>query len=490
MKTKFLKTAMITFLTFLLVGNLFAQETNLEDFNEISISDNMNVIITQSTTQSYRIVPADINLKVTNQSGKLSISRGDNKKPVTIYITCIKLNAIEVIGSADVRTDNEIQSDNFKANLTGSGDLTVKIKTTTLNTALAGSGDINLEGTTNSFTASVAGSGDLRASKLVAENVKVEVAGSGDATVNAVKSLDASVAGSGDIRYIGNPESRNVNIVGSGSISETSKEKADAKQDIVINSEIKIKTEGGSASSKDTTRLSFGDRKVIIIEDEDDEKEKDTKKEKKENEIKHIWAGVEFGFNGYSNKLLNTTLPNGGAFALDYLRSNVVNINPFERNISLYKNYIALTTGIGFQFNRLMFENNTILVPFKDSIVAFDGGISYSKNMLKSSFLTVPLLLQFNTSKNHNKSFHIAVGGQVAIKLGSRSKQVYDVNGDKKRDIYKSDYNLNPFQYGLTARVGYGKVNVFANYNLSEVFKSGKGPELYPFQIGVTLIPW
>jgi hypothetical protein len=110
--------------------------------------------------------------------------------------------------------------------------------------------------------------------------------------------------------------------------------------------------------------------------------------------------------------------------------------------------------------------------------------------MLKASYITVPLLLQFNTSKNHGKSFHFAVGGQVAIKLGSRSKQVYDVDGDKKRDIYKSDYNLNPFQYGLTARVGYGKVNVFANYNLSEVFKSGKGPELYPFQIGVSLLPW
>jgi hypothetical protein len=156
----------------------------------------------------------------------------------------------------------------------------------------------------------------------------------------------------------------------------------------------------------------------------------------------------------------------------------------------LYKNYVALTTGIGFQFNRLMFENNTVLIPFKDSIQTFESGIPYTKNMLKASYITVPLLLQFNTSKNHGKSFHFAVGGQVAIKLGSRSKQVYDVDGDKKRDIYKSDYNLNPFQYGLTARVGYGKVNVFANYNLSEVFKSGKGPKLYPFQIGVSLLPW
>jgi hypothetical protein len=489
MKTNFFKTALVTSLTFILAGNLFAQEINLNDFNEISIQDNIDVVITQSTLQNYRIEPSGVNLKVTNQLGKLKISREDNKGAATIYINCFKLSAIDVLGSADVRTTNEIRSDDLKLALTGSGDLRVKLKANNVSAALAGSGDINLEGTTQNLTTTVAGSGDLRASKLIAEYVKVEVAGSGDATVNASKSLDASVAGSGDIRYVGNPATRNVNIVGSGSISETSQEKAD-KQEIVINSEIKIKTEGGNASSNDTTRLSFGDRKIIIIDDEDDEKEKEIKKDKKENEIKHIWAGLELGFNGYSNKLLNTTLPNGGAYALDYLRSNVVNINPFERNISLYKNYVALTTGIGFQFNRLMFENNTVLIPFKDSIQTFESGIPYTKNMLKASYITVPLLLQFNTSKNHGKSFHFAVGGQVAIKLGSRSKQVYDVDGDKKREIYKSDYNLNPFQYGLTARVGYGKVNVFANYNLSEVFKSGKGPKLYPFQIGVSLLPW
>lgn len=489
MKTKFLKTAVVTFITFLLAGNLFAHETSLANFNEISIMDNIDVVLTQSSTQSYRVEPADVALDINVKNNKLVIKRAENKKEVTVYVNFINVNSIGVIGSADVSTSNEIQADVLKLNLTGSGDLVVKVKAVQLEAAVAGSGDIYLEGTANNLTGSVAGSGDLRASKLISENVKVEVAGSGDASVNATKSLDASVAGSGDIRYVGNPATRNVNIVGSGSISETSQEKADAK-DIVINSEIKIRTEGGNASSNDTTRLSIGDRKIIIIEDEDDDKKKEEKKVKKENEIKHIWAGVELGINGYSNKQFNTNLTNGGAYSLDYLRSNVVNINPFERNISLYKNYVALTTGLGFQFNRFMFDNNYTLTPFKDSIQTNLAAVSFSKNMLKASYLTVPLLLQFNTSKNHGKSFHFAVGGQFGLKLGSRSKQVYYVDGDKKRDIFKSAYNLNPFQYGLTARVGYGKVNVFANYNLSEVFKNGKGPQLYPFQIGVTLIPW
>lgn len=488
MKTKFLRTAIVTLITFFIASNIFAQEISLSDFTAIVVNDNIDVVITQSTTQSYHIEPADVNLKVENQGGKLTISRAENKKEATIYIVCNKLTAIEVLGSADVKTSNEIQTDDLKLSLTGSGDLHVKVKATNVNATLAGSGDIYIEGSTNKLKAAVAGSGDLNAARLTAQDVKVDVAGSGDAVVHAIKNLDAGVAGSGDIRYIGQPESNTINIVGSGSISETSQDKAETR-DIKINSEIKIKTEGGSADSNDTTRLSFGDRKIIIIDDED-EKEKEVKKTKKESEIKHIWAGVELGFNAYSNKQFSTDLPGGGVYALDYLRSNVVNINPFERNISLCKNYIALTTGLGFQFNRFMFDNNSVLIPFKDSISSVVSAYSLSKNMLKASYLTLPLMIQFNTSKIHKKSFHFAVGGQVALKLGSRSKQVYEVSDDKKRDIYKSSYNLNPFQYGLTARVGYGKFNVFANYNLSEMFKSGKGPELYPFQIGLTLIPW
>jgi len=52
MKNNFLKTTLFTLLTFYTAGHVFAQETSLTDFNEISIADNIEVIITQSSTQS------------------------------------------------------------------------------------------------------------------------------------------------------------------------------------------------------------------------------------------------------------------------------------------------------------------------------------------------------------------------------------------------------------------------------------------------------
>ena len=65
---------------------------------------------------------------------------------------------------------------------------------------------------------------DLAAQRLnlwacMAENVDVDISGSGYAEVSASVKLDVSVSGSGDIKYKGNP-ALNQAISGSGSVQK------------------------------------------------------------------------------------------------------------------------------------------------------------------------------------------------------------------------------------------------------------------------------
>jgi hypothetical protein len=113
---------------------------------------------------------------------------------------------------------------------------------------------------------------------------------------------------------------------------------------------------------------------------------------------------------------------------------------------------------------------------------------SYKKNRLKSTFVNVPLLVEFNTNKNPDKAFHIAVGVIGGYKLGSRTRQILKNNGDEIRIIRKDNYNINPFRVNAHASIGYKNFTVFADYALTPLFENGKGPELYPFTIGVKLI--
>jgi hypothetical protein len=87
-----------------------------------------------------------------------------------------------------------------------------------------------------------------------------------------------------------------------------------------------------------------------------------------------------------------------------------------------------------------------------------------------------------------NKKGFFAAGVIGDLKLCSNTKIRYYEGGSKQREKIKSDYNLSPFRYHITARAGYRFVKIFANYSLAPMFKRDMGPELYPVTIGLTLI--
>jgi hypothetical protein len=62
-------------------------------------------------------------------------------------------------------------------------------------------------------------------------------------------------------------------------------------------------------------------------------------------------------------------------------------------------------------------------------------------------------------------------------------------SGEKSKEKNKGDFNLSPLRWGVTARVGYKDVSLFANYYMTSLFKPGRGPELYPFTIGLAITP-
>ncbi|HAN37968.1 MAG TPA: DUF2807 domain-containing protein, partial [Chitinophagaceae bacterium] len=77
--------------------------------------------------------------------------------------------------------------------------------------------DVFVEGETQQVNIHLSGSGDVNTEKLMAENAKVSLVGSGDIKVFADVELKADVSGSGDVRYKGNA-AVNSNVHGSGSV--------------------------------------------------------------------------------------------------------------------------------------------------------------------------------------------------------------------------------------------------------------------------------
>jgi hypothetical protein len=461
----------------LLLGttSAFAQlkaDRPLEEFSGIKSNSMLDITLIQGEANSLNLeaaVQEDLDaVKTEIHDGVLEIISSKNAG-IKVNITVKSMKSIVVNGTGDVHVKNRLKTEVLTVKSNGSGDIFLDAEAKTINAELNGTGDIYLSGTTDQLVASVNGEGDIEASKLTSNKAAVSIAGTGDALVNAKQNLDAKVTGTGDILYTEEPAEKKIELDGTGDVRKAHPDET-------------ILTYGS-----DTTKISVG-RKRVLITDED-------KRDFHHNHHPgvpsfHHWTGVDVGFNSLFTSAGNSTMRKGSEYMqLDYGKSFSFAINFFEKDFHLYHDYINLVTGLGFEFDHFALQKNVSLRTDSSYTTATNSSpINYRKNNLNESLLTLPLMFDFNTSGNANRSVHIAVGVLGGLKIGSRTRQKYiDFNGETVKLTKSNDYNLDPFRYSLSARIGYGAFTVYANYSLSEFFKSGRGPQLYPVTAGINI---
>lgn len=252
----------------------------------------------------------------------------------------------------------------------------------------------------------------------------------------------------------------------------------------------------------DTTIVSVGKKGLKIVESNNDisvdfmeDNELDdlnNKKNRSGRDFNGHWKGLAIGMNNYFTSDYSFSLPAEAQFMeLNTGKSWGVDINFLQYDIGFGTDKIGLVTGLGFEFNNYRFDGQNSLTkdPVSGEIVSleYDPTVSIDKSKLATTYLTAPLLLEFQIPVSGNKNLFISGGVIGGLKIGSHTKVIYKEGGSKQRDKIRNDFNLSPVRYGVTARVGYRALKIFANYNLTPLFEKGKGPELYPVSIGLIL---
>ncbi|PIP53765.1 MAG: hypothetical protein COX07_08935 [Bacteroidetes bacterium CG23_combo_of_CG06-09_8_20_14_all_32_9] len=249
---------------------------------------------------------------------------------------------------------------------------------------------------------------------------------------------------------------------------------------------------------KDTTTFKVGKTTFIIISENDDVIKiengdtidvSDENDSCKKNKFNGHWGGFDIGLNGFLN--------NNNSFSLDssdqYLNLNQAkswhfSLNFAEFNIGLVKKYVGLVSGLGLQFNNYRFDKNISLIGDSAKLTYYnDAVLKFQKNKMIVTYLTIPLLLEFNIPVNEGKdNVHFSAGVIGGLRIGTHIKQVFEINGNTSKEKVREDFHLSPITYALTGRLGYNGVSVFVNYNLSSLLKSGEGPEVYPWSAGLS----
>jgi hypothetical protein len=453
-----------------------SQTREITPFKKIEISGASSVVYTQSDTLTLKVVADDkeINNILTTMENETLVIRpkGNFTHAYKIYVSGNALNQITSSGASKFTATNTITADSLSIDVSGASNINATVKVNEVSVMLSGASNVTLEGNTQRFYSTVSGASSLKTYKLNSVTTNVTASGASYARVFATEKINANATGSSTIKFKGDPKDVSAEASSSSMIAK------------VVDGE---ESASKSGNKKDSTTINFRNKKYVII---NKDKDSDSKSSNNDDDFHH-WGGFGMGVNGWmGNGGFN--LPKSQKYMeLNYGKSLNFQLNPFEKDFHIYKNYVNLVVGLGFEWSQYEFSNKTKLNPdssYTFGVIDSTNTFNYKKNRFKTTFVNVPVLLEFNTNKNPDKAFHIAVGAIGGFKLGSRTRQIVELNGNTIKNIKKDDYNINPFRVNAHASIGYHNFTIYADYALTSLFENGKGPELYPFTIGVKLI--
>lgn len=220
---------------------------------------------------------------------------------------------------------------------------------------------------------------------------------------------------------------------------------------------------------------------------EEDDSEEANAAPPKADENKRFFSksdfGLYLGINNWQkdiatapNQLYSLSTWQSRFFALS-LRKNATLIN--GKKVDL-----ALSYGPEFQWYNFMFEKNNMIENVGGQTQFVESAKSLDKSKLSASYINLPVL--FNIGFDDAK-FNLGFGGYVGYRLASHRKLKYD-GGRKENE--KDAFNLNNFNYGLTAELGKQKgVTFFFRYDLQPTFKSTQinAKDLRAWSVGIRL---
>lgn len=165
---------------------------------------------------------------------------------------------------------------------------------------------------------------------------------------------------------------------------------------------------------------------------------------------------------------------------------------PFKTN-----KHMSVAIGAGIGSSSVYFDKQKVAITGTVKTLAFtnvDTVNHYKKYKVTTAYLELPIELRFTQNTNNlKKSWKFAVGAKIGTLLNAytKGKTLQDKNGNdinavteklKSKKTYFSNSRI-----ALTGRVGYGNLSLFAQYQVTNIFKDGVSAIINPLGIGIAI---
>ena len=160
-----------------------------------------------------------------------------------------------------------------------------------------------------------------------------------------------------------------------------------------------------------------------------------------------------------------------------------VTVNLFHMSAYSHNRNLGVTIGLGIRSNdyRLnpeisLKQENGLIMPYNIADVASRGA---KKSKFNIASAHIPAEVMFGNPHG----FTFSVGGYLDMVMNSHTKIKY--NGGQKDKEH--NFPVNFIQAGVTARCSFQWFSIYAAYQPTQIFKTGRGPEAQQWTIGIGL---
>jgi hypothetical protein len=213
------------------------------------------------------------------------------------------------------------------------------------------------------------------------------------------------------------------------------------------------------------------------------------------------WFTFDFGVNNYTDKTDYSTpeaqqyaraIRPGEApftssdFNLRTGKSINTNLWFFRQKYGVTKNRVLkLTYGLMLEMNNYRYDTELRNTYRKGSDPhVFRDSVSFSKNKLALDYLTLPLMIGFDTRPGRG-GFTLSAGASIGYLYSSRNKQI---SGERGKQKIKGNFDMEVWKFQYIAEVGFGPIMLYGTYAPQSMYE--RGLDIRPYSVGIRVTDW
>jgi hypothetical protein len=207
-------------------GKVMTQEVKTGTFDNLSVSDALDVVIIPSDTQKVVIVADEnivgvIDIKVRDNNLQITTNRRiwmARSKKVEVYTK--ELEKIEASAASTIKNTDSLLIDHLKIVASSAAQLEISGRFNDIKVEASSASNIKLYGQSVKLQANLSSAAGLNALGITVEKVSVWASSAANAKVYVTREAEFDASSAASIIYQGNPVVKNINTSSGGSVNK------------------------------------------------------------------------------------------------------------------------------------------------------------------------------------------------------------------------------------------------------------------------------